>query len=204
MREVLGKKVKTLRHQGIIPATVYGKGYAALSIQLDERSFFSTYRQVGKTSLITLSIEGQPPQQAFIQDVQRHPVKRTILHADFRVVDLKAKMHAEIQVVLVGESYVVEQGDAIINHMLQTIEIYALPANLPHHIEVDISALDSIDKVIHVGDLPTGEDYDFVTPLDTVIVSLSGVYQASTNEEEAKHQSAEPALIRKEREEGNA
>jgi large subunit ribosomal protein L25 len=202
LREITGKKVKTLRRQGVIPATIYGKGYDPLTIQLNERSFTQAYRQVGKSSLITLNIEGKPPQQAFIQDVQRHPVKRDILHADFLVVDLKAEMNAEIQIVLVGESPLAARDDAIVNHMLHTVEIHALPANLPHHIEVDISNLDSIDKSICVGDLPAGEKYHFVTPLDTVIVSLTGVYQSQEDAvEEQAPKEAEPALIRKEREE---
>ena len=82
-RSVLGKKVKRLRRSGILPATVYGKGVEPIAVQVDTRSFQAIYRQAGRTSLIELHITGHPPLAAFIHALQRHPVTRDIIHADF-------------------------------------------------------------------------------------------------------------------------
>jgi large subunit ribosomal protein L25 len=203
VRTVLGKKVKHLRKEGLLPATVYGKGIEPLSVQVSERSFQTIYRQAGRTALVVLNIPGQwKKPSAFIQEVQRHPVKRDIIHADFRVVDLTVAIDAEVPVTLVGKSLLVERGDAIINHGLSTIEIHALPENVPPHIDVDISGLDSFEKSIHVSDLQAGDDYTFVTPGDALVVSLTQTRAVVTEETDPEGEGgAEPALIRKEREE---
>jgi large subunit ribosomal protein L25 len=206
-RSVTGKHVKHLRTQGLLPATVYGKGVDPVSIQLDERTFFNVYRRVGHTSLVDLQIEGEKKQQsAFVHVVQRHPVTRAIVHADFRVVDLKVAINAEVPLHLIGESPLVERGDAVVNQMLQMLEVHALPANIPSSIEIDVSGLDSLDKSIYVRDLAEGKDYEIITDNEEVIVSLTEVRARRTEEEEEEEaaEAAEPELIRREQEEGTA
>jgi len=205
IREVTGKKVKRLRQEGLLPATIYGKDFSPLTVQLDSRAFSTVYQQSGRTALIKLTIPGMKKRpSAFVQDIQRHPVKRDILHADFRVVDLTVEINAEVPVALVGTSPLVERGDAVINHGHSTVEIRALPEKVPQHLELDISVLDSLDKSIHVGDLPPHDDYVVNTAPETLLVSLSQVRAAvAAADEEAEEEptAAEPALIRKEREE---
>lgn len=201
VREVIGKKVRRLRREGWIPATVYGKGIVPISVQVNDRDFQKIYQQVGRTSLVSLNIPGQPEQVAFIQDIQRHPVWRTILHADFRVVDLKIAINTEVPVVLVGSSPLLDRGDAVINQGITHLEVHALPEDLPQHIEVDLSILDSFDKSIHVADLQAGAAYSFVTSGDALVASLTRT--RATVEEEGEEEGPapeEPTLIRKERE----
>jgi large subunit ribosomal protein L25 len=201
MRTVIGKKVKRLRKEGWLPATVYGKQITPLSIQVDGKTFNKTYQKAGGTSLVRLNIPGQPVQSAFIQSVQRHPVKRDIIHADFHVVDLTIRMHAEIPIVLTGSSPLVERDDATVNQVLSSVEIEALPEDVPHQIDIDISVLDSFDAQVFVRDLAHGSDYRFVTPEDTLILSLTMV-RAHVSDEAAEEEpvsAAEPELIRKER-----
>jgi large subunit ribosomal protein L25 len=203
VRDVVGKKVRRLRREGWIPATVYGKGVMPISVQVNERDFQKIYQQVGRTSLVSLNIPGKPAHVAFIQDIQRHPVWRTILHADFRVVDLKIAINTEVPVVLVGSSPLLDRGDAVINQGLTHLEVHALPEDLPQHIEVDLSILDSFDKSIHVADLQVGAAYSFITSGDALVAALTHTRMAVTAEGEEEGQAAreEPALIRKEREE---
>lgn len=199
LRTVIGKKVKTLRRQGLIPATVYGKGIEPLSVQMSERAFQNIYRRVGRTALVELNIPGQVKQAAFIQDIQRHPISRAIIHADFHVVNLREKIHVEVPLVLVGKSALVERGDAVFNQSLTTVEVEALPAELPQHIDVDVSDLNSFDKAIYVRDLPVSSSYTFITPGDEMIVSLTAT-RAGVEAEEAATTITEPELIREERE----
>src|ERR1700752_578735 len=84
-RTLTGKKVNRLRREGILPATVYGKGVGPFTVQLSARGFNDVYRHIGRTALVDLAIPGQKPQSAFIHSLQRHPVTRAILHADFLV-----------------------------------------------------------------------------------------------------------------------
>lgn len=190
-RTILGKKVKQLRKQGLLPATVYGKGVEPVSVQVDERTFNLTYRKAGKTTLIDLMIDGVLA-SVFVQTVQRHPVTRNILHIDFKVVDLKTAIHVEVPVIAIGESPLVARGDALLNHVLNTVMVEALPAQLPQHIEVDISVLNGFDKQITAADLPTGAGYKVLTAADQVVLSLTQM-RASTGEEEAAAPAGEPA-----------
>jgi large subunit ribosomal protein L25 len=199
IRDVIGKKVQYLRKQGLLPATVYGKGFGPVSIQVQDRTFETVYHQVGKTTLLSLTIPGQKIQAAFIQSIQRHPVTRKIVHADFRVVDLQVEMNAEIPIFQIGETSLIERGEASLNHVLSFIEVRGLPSDLPRHIEVDISSLDSFDKTIHVSDLSKPAGCTFVTPGNMLVMSLSHV-RVEAEEETSDKKGSEPVLIRKERE----
>jgi large subunit ribosomal protein L25 len=203
LRTVRGKKVKYLRNQGLLPATVYGKGVDPVSIQVDGKTFFNLYRKAGQTSLIEITIPGQRKTlSTFVHDIQRHPVTRSIIHADLRAVDLKVAINAEVPINLIGTSPLVERGDAVLNQSLGQLEVHALPANIPSYIEVDVSDLDSFDKNIHVSNLPRGADYEIITSDEEVIVSLSQVRAAAAEEEEEEEAApAEPELVHEEDEE---
>jgi large subunit ribosomal protein L25 len=198
VRTVFGKKVKHLRRDGLIPATVYGKGFEPVSITVDDRGFSGVYRKAGKTALIDLNIAGKIA-AVFVQEVQRHPLKRNVIHIDFKAVDLKVAIQIEVPVITVGESPIVARGDAMINHVLNSVLIEALPAELPQHIEVDVSVLDELDKSIAVSDIPTGKGFRILNDADQLLISLTQV-RASEEEEPAEAAPAEPELIRKPRE----
>jgi large subunit ribosomal protein L25 len=183
-RAIIGKQVKQLRKQGLLPATVYGKGFEPVSIQLDDRAFKLMYRKAGKTTLIDLMIDGERT-SVFVQAIQRHPVTRNILHVDFKVVDLKKAVHVEVPIVAIGESPLVARGDALLNHVINTVNVEALPAELPQHIEIDISGLNSFDSSITVADLPTSTSYKVLNPADQVLLSLTQIRAATEEAEEA-------------------
>jgi large subunit ribosomal protein L25 len=198
VRTVLGKKVKYLRKEGFIPATVYGKGFEAVSAQLSGREFEIVLRKAGRTALIDLNLDGHGMQSVFVQDIQRHPVTRAILHIDFKVVDLKKAVIMEVPLTIVGESPIVARGDALLNHVLNVVLVEALPNDLPQHIDVDISGLDTLDKTIHVRDLQAGAAYKILADADQVLLSLAQLRAAE--EEPVVATPAEPELIRKPRE----
>lgn len=200
LRDILGKKVKHLRQQGLLPATIYGKGIEPISVQINERDFNVAYRKTGRTSLIDLNIPGRTMQSAFVHAVQRHPVTRTIIHADFRVVDLRQPVTVEVPVLLVGESPLVRSNDALLTHGVTTLQVRALPDNLPQHIEVDISGLDSFDVSIYVRDLPPHDQYTIMGDGDGLLATLTQLRATEEPEAaEATEEPAEPELIRRER-----
>ncbi len=199
-REILGKKVKLLRRKGILPATVYGKGVGPFPVQLPLRSFLEAYRRASRTRIIELTLPGQPLMAVFVHALQRHPVSRDIIHVDFRAVDLKIAVTMPIPLHVVGASPLVQRGEAVLNHALTTVEVSALPNNLPSSIEVDVSDLDSFDKNIHVRDLTVPDGVTFITDLDELVVGLT---QSRIEAEEAADvvpTTAEPELVREKRE----
>jgi large subunit ribosomal protein L25 len=202
-RTVIGKHVKYLRQQGLLPAVVYGKETAPISIQIDDRTFNLTYRKAGHTSLVDLNIPGQGELAAFVQDVQRHPVTRAIMHADFRVVDLKVVIGAEVPIYLTGTSELLENGQAVMNQTLAQLEVRALPANIPSYVEVDISGLESFDVSLTVNDIPVTGDFEVVTDPETVVASLTPVRVRAAEEEETEEEALaeEAESIREEQQE---
>lgn len=200
-RTLTGKKVNRLRRAGILPATVYGKGVGPFVVQLNARGFNDMLRRTGRTALLKLEIPGQQMLSAFIHVLQRHPVTRDIIHVDFHAVDLNVEMTTSVAIHLVGESPLVARGDALLNHTLTSLEVRALPAQLPSAIEVDISGLDSFEKTIHVRDIAASGSYTIETSGDELVVNLSQARDAAEDAEGAAP--AEPELVRDQREDSN-
>ena len=193
-RTVTGKKVNRLRKEGILPATVYGKGVGPYTVQMDAREFTDLLKQAGRTSLIKLSIPGQKPQSAFVHVLQRHPVKQDVLHVDFRVVDLRTEITVEVPIHLIGESDLVKTNQATLNQILNTVEVQTLPANVPSHLEVDISVLDGFDKTIQISDITPPDKVTIITSEDELVVNL---VQARAEEEadEEVEEGVEPQRV---------
>jgi len=158
-RKVLGKKVKKLRKEGILPANIYGKNVKSLAVQVSLKEFLPVYKKVGETGIVEVMVEGEKtPRHALIHNVQKDPVTDQLLHADFHQVSLTEKITANIPVELVGESPAVAQKLGVLIQPLSEVEVEALPTELPEQFTVDISGLKEIDQAITVGDLkpPTG------------------------------------------------
>lgn len=174
-RTLLGKKANRLRQAGLIPATVYGKNFEPQSIQIEEKTFTNTFRRVGHSVLVELAIPGQPNVPTFVHDVQRHPLYRNIIHADFRAVDPESETHADVPIVLVGVSPIVARGDAIINQGQYTIRVVARPVDMPPRVDVDMSRIARPGQVIRVRDLPIADKYKLQAADDVILVSLTAI-----------------------------
>ncbi|KAB8143960.1 50S ribosomal protein L25 [Chloroflexia bacterium SDU3-3] len=195
-RTLFGKKVNRLRREGILPATVYGKNIGPFAVQINGRTFSDLVRKSGKTGLIEVSIPGQPVRTALVHAVQRHPVSREFIHADLLIVDLKTAITVDVPVHLIGESPVVKNEGAVLNHTLSTVSVHALPTEIPSHIEVDVSVLDSLDKNILVSDIKLPGEATIVTAADEVVASVTPATVETAPSDEAP---AEPELVREDR-----
>lgn len=152
VRKVLGRKVKNLRKDGIIPAHVFGHNIKTVHIQVDEKGFAKIWSEAGETSVIDLTVDGTK-HPVLIRGVQSHPVTAKILHIDFYQVSLKEKVKVAVPLEIVGGAAAVEKKLGVLLTPLSEIEIEALPQNLPEKIEVDISKLENVGDAIHVKDL---------------------------------------------------
>lgn len=153
-RSVVGRKVRALRRQEIIPASLFGKGIKSENIQVGLKLFRSVYDQAGETQIIYATVGDEKTERPLlISNVQTHPVSNQALHIDFRQVDLKEKIEADIPLELIGESPAVKDFQAVVVPAISEIKVEALPTDLPEKIEVDISILKAIGDVIKVADL---------------------------------------------------
>jgi large subunit ribosomal protein L25 len=173
-REAHGKANKRLRHAGIVPGVVYGKGESSTAVQVDLRTFETLYRSAGRTSVVQLRIPGDNgTKSGFIKSVQRHPLTGRPLHVDYFVVDLKTEMEVDVPLVFTGEAPAVEETGGTLLHNLSTVRVKALPTDIPHEITVDVSTLVSLDLAIHVRDLNLNRDLVHVmTDGETLVATV--------------------------------
>ncbi len=172
-------ELKRLRTLHKIPAVVYGKGFKTRSISVDESDFKSAYTQVGQSSLIELVI-GDQTVKTLIHDLQIQPASQKISHADFYKVDLTEKIEADIPIKTVGTAPVVKelQGTLVIGK--DHLKVKALPQDLIHDIEVDVSALKAFEDTIKVKDILLPSTFELLDdPQDVVIL----VHQPRSEEE---------------------
>ncbi len=156
-RDLLGRKVKTLRNEGLAPANIFGKNIKSTSIQINTKEFQSVYKEAGETSIVELNL-GKDIRHTLISNVQLHPVTDQILHVDFREVNLKEKITAQVPVELEGESQAEKSGVGTVVTQLSEIEVEALPTDIPENFVVNIESLSEVDQAIYVKDIkaPTG------------------------------------------------
>lgn len=180
-RKILGRKVKKLRQEEILPANIYGKKVKSLAVQVDLQSFLPVFKQVGETGLVELKVKGEKKlRSVLIHNVQMHPVSDHPLHADFYQVDLRQKVTTEIPIELVSESPAVEEKGGVLIQPLSEVEVEALPANLPDKFEVNVGKLKEIGDMALVGELKVPEGVKILTSAKQVLVKI----EPPTKEEE--------------------
>lgn len=187
VRKQIGRKVKELRKQDLIPATVYGKQISSASISVAKKEFQKIYADAGETGLIELKLNEQV-RPVLIHRIQIHPVNEEILHIEFHQVDLKEKVKTKVKVEFSGESPVVAQKEGVLLTVLDEIEVEALPTDLPEKLSMDISVLTKVDQELKVADLGIPKE---VTVLSDPGLTLAKIGSLVTKE--AEKEAAEAA-----------
>jgi len=149
-RTICGRKVKNLRKEGLIPANVYGKKTASVSISLKKEEFQKVFSDVGETGIVKLNIEGEKEKRLIlIQNLQRDPLSGETLHVDLRQILLTEKISAKVPVALSGEAPAVQQKLGILIQTISEIEVEALPLDLPENFVVEVNKLANVgDQVL--------------------------------------------------------
>lgn len=151
-REVIGKKVKTLRAKNILPANIFGNTKPK-SIQVEGPAFEKVFSHSGETALIQLQVEGEKSARPVLAvGVSRDPVTDRILHVDFQQVNLKVAIEAEIPLEFEGEVPAVKAGLVFLK-LRSEIPVRALPADLPEHLTVDVSGLTEVGQFVSVANV---------------------------------------------------
>lgn len=187
-RDVIGKKVKRLRHDGLLPAVVYGHNIEPIPITLDMRAASRTLDSISPSALVVLDIDGEK-HYTLVRDKQRNPVRRTIIHVDFQAVSLTETVRADVNINLVGKAPAIETYLGVLVPSLEQLSIECLPTNLPDRIDVDISGLEEIGDSLLVKDLIVPEGVEILSdPEDVVVVVIA---QAAEEEEEVEEEVVE-------------
>jgi large subunit ribosomal protein L25 len=188
-RDVAGRKVKALRKQGQLPATVYGKKVKSISVSVSKDAFMNVYKEAGETGLIELSVGGDM-RPVLVHTVQIDPVSSIPLHVEFHQVDLNEKVHAKVPVELVGESAAVAQKLGVLLTVLDEIEVEALPAELPERISVDVTVLADVDQELKVEQLSVPKGVTVLTEAELTVVKVGPLVTKEAEEQAAAEQAA--------------
>jgi large subunit ribosomal protein L25 len=186
-REGTGKgAARKLRSAGKIPAVLYGRGRDSLPLALDPRALDRILRSSGANTLLDLTVEGHPEVKdtvALVKELQRHPLRGTIVHADLYAVDLSRAVTVDVPVHLLGKPRGLDFG-GILEHTLREIALECLPRAIPESIEVEISHLE-VGDVIHVRELVLPEGVTLITDGDLGVVHVALPQAEPTPEETA-------------------
>jgi large subunit ribosomal protein L25 len=173
-REVMGKKSRFLRREGITPAHLFGHGIKSIPLQCDTTELQHIIARAGMTRLITLEVEGyKEPRSVFIREIQREPVGGGLLHIDFYQVKRTEKIRVEVPLVLIGEAPAMKEKGRTLTHSLTSLAVESLPDKLPPQIEIDLSPLTEVEDAVFVRDLVLGPDVTIDTDPDQMIVRVS-------------------------------
>jgi large subunit ribosomal protein L25 len=185
-RSIVGKKVRFLRRQGVVPGNIYGHS-ASTAIQVPARDLEATIRRAGRTQLVSLAVAGAEPTTVLVKTWQRHPYKGDLLHVDFYRVAMTEKLRMDVPIRLVGESPATKSANGTPFQTQATLSIEVLPADIPEAIEVDLSSLEEIDASVFVRDLIVPSGVTVLTDGDEMVVRI----MAPTIEPEVQEAPAE-------------
>lgn len=158
LRETTGRKVKTLRTKGVVPAVVYGPGTEPKNVSISANDFLKLYRDAGESTLVDLSVGETDSVKVLIQDVQHDPVRDEVIHVDFRQVRMDEKLETDIELEFVGEAPAVKELGGVLVKSMDSLAVRCLPGDLVSEIEVPLGSLVTFEDKIHVKDVvvPTG------------------------------------------------
>lgn len=194
LRERVGKGgSRTLRREEKIPAVVYGKGLESCSMVVDPKELKNALSTAdGMNVLITLKGDGPfDGKVVILKEVQTHPIRRDLQHADFQVIDLKQKFLVMVPVQPVGKSEGEKAGGQlqIVRHEL---EVYCLPTAIPQAIEIDVNAL-NIGDVVHVEDISVEGDIEIPHDVNFTVLTVVGIKAEEEEVEEGEEEAGEVA-----------
>lgn len=178
-----GERKKRLK-QGLIPGAIYGKGLEPVNIEVPARAIAAVLTaKSGLNTIIDLTIQGEAKKHSVMVDnLERDAITRSFQAVGFHQVKKGDKVTAQIPIQLVGSPSAVATGEAVLEHTLETITVHAQPADLPVHLDVDVSHL-NIGDVLHVSDLPHNPKLEFTTADTTAIAALHYSRTAAAIEE---------------------
>ena len=173
-REILGKKVRFLRRQGITPVHLFGHGVESVALQCDTAKLKWVLAEAGRTRLISLKLDGEKgPRTVVIREVQTEPQTGESLHVDFYQVKMAEEVKVEVPVVLVGEAPALKLKENTLAQELNTLTVECLPAKIPARVELDISSLTEPEQAVRVKDIELDKEITVLNDPERVVARIS-------------------------------
>ena len=173
-REILGKKVRHLRHQGIIPVHLFGHNVESVALQCEAAQLQRVLAQAGKTRIISLKLDkAKRLRNVLVREIQREPCTGELLHVDFYQVRAEEKIKVEVPIVLVGEAPALKFKGSTLVQELESLALECLPDKIPASVELDLSSLTEAEQVLRVKDIMLGEEVTVSNEPELVVAKIS-------------------------------
>ncbi len=189
-------KPDAIRESGRIPAVIYGRALAPVTLSLDYNEFEKMYKEAGTSSIINLSIEGDKTYEVLIKDWQHIPTSHRFSHVDFYQIVEGQKVDSSVSLNFVGESRALKLGGTLMT-LLDSINVQSLPKDLVDEIDIDISVLETFDDSIHIKDIKLPEGTVVLDDLDLLVVKVSAPRVATVEDEPVAAASLEDIQVEK-------
>jgi large subunit ribosomal protein L25 len=166
---------RRLRRAGRIPAVLYGGGHDPLAVEVDPKQISRIlFSETGHNTIFDVEVAGAPPAKAMIVDWQREPIKDHLIHIDLKRIALDKTLRVRVRVKLLGVPVGVKTEGGVLDQVLREVEIECLPADIPSHIDVDVSEL-AMYQVLRVNGLPHSDKIKYLSPEDATVAHVIAI-----------------------------
>ncbi|HPS41164.1 MAG TPA: 50S ribosomal protein L25 [Anaerolineaceae bacterium] len=194
-RTVTGKKVSVLRREGKLPGVIYGHKVDQVAILMDLKEATKVLNKVTSSTIISINLEGKQL-SALVRERQKNYMKNLFIHVDFQAVSLTEKIRTHVNVEFSGIAPAVKDFNGVVVEGLSSVEVEALPTDLPERFVIDISVLKNIGDAIYVKDIQIPQGVDIHTPAEEMVVLITPPAGEEVEEPLAEG-AAEPEVIEK-------
>ncbi len=172
-RKITGKKVATLRRDGITPIHLYGTGIESQSLQCDTATVSKIVLEAGTNIPVTVTVPGNAEENVcFVREVQYHPVTDRLIHVDFMKVDVTRTVRAEVPIIISGLSPAVRNMGGTLLQPLQSVTVEALPMNIPAMFSLNSDLLIDFDTNFYVSDLEAPDNISIINDDDDLVAGV--------------------------------
>ena len=166
---------RRVRVAGKIPAVLYGAGHDAVAVEVDPKQISRIlFSETGHNTIFDVQVEGVPSAKAMIVDWQREPIKDMLIHIDMKRIALDKLLRVSVRIKLLGIPVGVKTEGGILDQVLREVEIECLPADIPNHIDVDVSGL-ALHGALRISDLPHSDKIKYLKNEDATVAHVVSI-----------------------------
>lgn len=166
---------RRVRVAGKIPAVLYGAGRDPIAVEVEPKQISRIlYSETGHNTIFDVEVAGQAAAKAMIADWQREPINDNLIHIDLKRIALDKVLRVKVRVKLLGIPVGVKTSGGILDQVMREVEIECLPANIPSHIDIDVSGL-GLHGVLRVSDLPHSDQIKFLNAADATVAHVVSI-----------------------------
>lgn len=171
IRKDFGKKTKSIKMDGKIPAILYGPGVKNITLQVDEKEFKNVFKEAGESSLVELLVD-KDKKLVLVHEIQKDPISDKVIHIDFFQASLTEEVEVNVPLVFEGVAPAEKDlGGTLVKNIME-LEVRGLPQNLPNEIKISIDSLKTFEDHILIKDLVLPKGLEVLKKAEEIVASV--------------------------------